>query len=170
LPVIRPENPEDAAAIRSVNEAAFGGADEADLVEKLRFRHGFTLSLVAICDNQVVGHILFSQVTIDSGSRRFAAVGLGPMAVLPAHQKTGIGSQLVRVGLEECRRLGYEIVVVLGHSDYYPRFGFIPAKPVGIVCEFKAPDEAWMVLELRAGALAGRSGTVKFQPEFHESV
>jgi putative acetyltransferase len=92
------------------------------------------------------------------------------MAVLPSYQKKGIGSQLVRAGLEECRRLGHKIVVVLGHSDYYPRFGFIPAKPRGIACELEVPDEAWMVLELRENALTGKSGTVKFQPEFHEAV
>jgi len=91
------------------------------------------------------------------------------MAVLPAYQRTGIGSQLVRAGLEECRRLGHEIVVVLGHPDYYPRFGFIPAKPRVIACEFEVPTEAWMVLELREGALAGKSGTVKYQAEFHKA-
>jgi len=95
---------------------------------------------------------------------------LTPMAVLPAHQRKGIGSQLVRVGLEACHRLGHDIVVVLGHPSYYPRFGFVPAKQRGIDCEFEVPDEAWMVLELREGVLAGRSGTVKYRPEFQEGV
>ena len=92
------------------------------------------------------------------------------MAVLPAHQGKGIGSQLVRAGLEKCRSLGYEVVVVVGHPNYYPRFGFVTAKPKGLKCEFEVPDEAWMVLELREGALAGRQGTVKFQPEFEEGT
>lgn len=168
--VIRPETPEDSAAIRNVNEEAFGSSVEADLVEKLRSRQKYTLSLVATDGDKIIGHILFSPVTIGEGNTSFGALGLGPMAVLPSYQKKGIGSQLVRAGLEECRRLGHKIVVVLGHSDYYPRFGFIPAKPRGIACELEVPDEAWMVLELRENALTGKSGTVKFQPEFHEVV
>ena len=168
--VIRPETPEDSAAIRNVNEEAFGSSVEADLVEKLRSRQKYTLSLVATDGDKIIGHILFSPVTIGEGNTRLGALGLGPMAVLPSCQKRGIGSQLVRAGLKECRRLGHEIVVVLGHSDYYPRFGFMPAKPRGIACEFEVPDEAWMVLELRENALAGKSGTVKFQPEFQEAV
>jgi putative acetyltransferase len=166
MPVIRPETHEDKAAIRHVNEAAFGGVVEADTVEKLRSRQAFTLSLVAICDDKVVGHILFSPITIESESRSFAAVGLGPMAILPSYQKTGIGSQLVRTGLEECKRLGHEIVIVLGHPDYYPRFGFVPASMYGIKWEHDAPDEAFMILELRRGSLEGRHGTVRYQPEF----
>ena len=167
---IRPETPEDVDSIRYINEQAFGQKEEAELVEKLRNRGVLTLSLVAVQKNRVVGYILFSPVTVESDYSSFEAISLAPMAVLPEYQHKGIGSQLVRVGLEECRRLGREIVVVLGHSDYYPRFGFIPAKPKGVDCEFEAPDEAWMVLELRGGALTGRSGTVKFQPEFHESM
>jgi len=164
--VVRPETQEDKTAIRHINEEAFGGTVEADIIEKLRSRQAFTLSLVAICDSRVAGHILFSPVTIESEGRSFTAVGLGPMAVLPAYQKVGIGSQLVRAGLEECKRLGYEIVIVLGHPDYYPRFGFVPASKYGIKWEHDAPDEAFMALELHRGALKGRHGTVRYQPEF----
>jgi len=92
------------------------------------------------------------------------------MAVLPAYQRKGIGGQLARAGLEECRRLGHEIILLVGHPDYYPRFGFVPARSKGIECEFEVPEEAWMILELREGALAGRQGTVRFQPEFKEAV
>ncbi len=166
---IRPQTPEDAAAIRQVNEEAFGSTVEADLVARLHSREAFTLSLVATGEDGVVGHILFSPVTIESESLSFTAMGLGPMAVLPAHQGRGIGSQLVRAGLEECKRLGHEIVVVLGHPDYYPRFGFVPASTYGIKCEYEVPDEAFMVSGLREGTLAGRSGTVKYQPEFNEA-
>jgi len=165
---IRQETPEDIDSIRYVNEQAFGQKEEAELVEKLRNRGVLTFSLVAVQKNRVVGYILFSPVTVESDCSSFEAISLAPMAVLPEYQHKGIGSQLVRVGLEECRRLGHEIVVVLGHSDYYPRFGFIPAKPKGVDCEFEAPDEAWMILELREGALAGRRGIVRFQPEFSE--
>ncbi|MBL7166917.1 MAG: N-acetyltransferase [Dehalococcoidales bacterium] len=168
--IIRRETPEDIDSIRYINSQAFGQKEEAELVDKLRNRDVITLSLVAVQADQIVGHIVFSPVTVESEYSSFEAIALAPMAVLPAYQRKGIGSQLVRVGLEECRRLGHEIVVVLGHPDYYPRFGFAPGKPEGIDCEFEAPDEAWMVLELRKGALAGRSGTVRFQPEFREAM
>lgn len=164
---VRRETPEDIEAIHYVNEQAFGGKQEADIVDALRNRGAVTLSLVAVRGNKIVGHILFSPVTIESESSNFTAVALAPMAVLPEFQGKGIGSRLVNDGLEECRTLGHEIVVVLGHPDYYPRFGFVPARPRGIECEFEAPEEAWMIMELREGALAGRRGTVKFQPEFH---
>ena len=167
---IRQETPKDIDSIRYVNEQAFGQKEEAEIIDKLRKRDVVTLSLVAVQADQIVGHILFSPVSVESEYSSFEAITLAPMAVLPEYQRKGIGSQLVRVGLEECRRLGHEIVVVLGHPDYYPRFGFVPAKPKGISCEFEVPNEAWMVLELREGALAGRKGTVKFQPEFHEAM
>jgi len=167
---IRPETPKDFDSIRYVNEQAFGQKAEAAIVDKLRNRNALTISLVATKENEVVGHIAFSPVVIESQCSSFEAVSLAPMAVLPTYQRKGIGSQLVRAGLEECRRLGHEIVVVLGHPDYYPRFGFVPSRQRGIDCEFKVPDEAWMVLELKEGILRGRSGTVKFQPEFQEAV
>ena len=166
--VIRPETPEDSAAIRSANEEAFEDSTEADLVEKLRSRQAYTLSLVATDGDKVIGHILFSPVTIESRDNSFGALGLGPMAVLPSHQRKGVGSQLIYAGLQECKRLGHEIVAVLGHPDYYPRFGFVPASRYGIQCEYDVPDEAFMILELRPGALSGRSGVVKYQPEFNE--
>lgn len=170
MTVIRPETPEDAAAIRHVNEEAFGQKEEAEIVEKLRSRGVLTISLVAVQDSEIVGHIAFSPVRIESEHSSFGAIALAPMSVLPAYQRKGIGSQLVRAGLEECRSLGHETVVVLGHPDYYPRFGFIPAKAKGIDCEFQVPDEAWMILELKESALAGRRGTLKFQPEFREAI
>ena len=168
--IVRPEVPEDAPSIRYVNEQAFGQKKEADIIEKLRNRAALSVSLVAVLKNKVVGHIAFSPAVIESENSSFAAIALAPMSVLPAHQRKGIGSQLVQAGLEECRRLGQEIVVVLGHPAYYPRFGFVPAKQKGIDCEFEVPEEAWMILELREGALAGRRGTVSFQPEFKEAM
>jgi putative acetyltransferase len=165
---IRPETPWDVDSIRRVNEMAFGKIEEAAIVDKLRQGGALTVSLVATRDNGVVGHIAFSPVTIESPGLSFEAIALGPMAVLPAYQRQGIGSALVRAGLEECRRLGQDIVVVLGHPDYYPRFGFVPARASGIDCEFEAPDDAWMVLELKEGGLVGRVGTVIYRPEFRE--
>jgi putative acetyltransferase len=170
LLIIRPETPEDEVAIRNINEEAFGQGEEAELVDKLRSRAALTISLVAVQGDEVVGHIAFSPVTVESRGSSFEAITLAPMSVLPEYQRQGIGSQLVSAGLDECRNLGHEIVIVVGHPSYYPRFGFAPAKPKSLNCEFEVPDEAFMVLELREEALAGRSGTVKFQPEFHEAM
>jgi putative acetyltransferase len=167
---IREEESGDIRAIRHVNKRAFGQDNEANIIEKLRKRGGLTISLVAIQDAKIVGHIAFSLVIIEAEGSSFEAITLAPIAVLPACQRKGIGSQMVRAGLEECRRLGHEIIVVLGHPAYYPRFGFVPAMPKGISCEFEVPEEAWMILELQEGALGGRRGKVRFQPEFREAM
>jgi putative acetyltransferase len=163
---IRKEEPADAPEIRHVVDQAFGQSEEADIVEALRRRGAVTLFLVAVRDDRVIGHILFSPVTIESERSGFEAIGLGPMAVLPTYQNQGIGSQLARRALQECRDAGHEIVVVLGHPAYYPRFGFVPAIPLGIRWELETSEGAFMVLELRDGALAGRTGVVRYQPEF----
>ena len=165
---IRKEEPGDIRAIRHVNELAFDQENEANIIEELRKRGALTISLVAVRDDEIVGHIAFSPVIIEAEGSNFGAIALAPMAVLQACQRKGIGSQMVRVGLEECRRLGHAIIVVLGHPDYYPRFGFVSAVPKGIGCEFEVPEEAWMILELQEGALTGRQGKVRFQPEFSE--
>ena len=170
MPIIRPEAPEDVSAIHHVNKQAFGRENEAKLVDKLRNRGVLTISLVAVQDGEIVGHIAFSPVIVETGRSSFEAITLAPLAVLPACQNKGIGSQLVGAGLEECRYLRHEIVVVVGHPDYYPRFGFVQAKANGLECEFEVPDEAWMALELRGCALARRRGTVRFQPEFKEAM
>ena len=170
MSVVRPETKGDETGIRRINDQAFGQKEEGELVDKLRNRGALTLSLVAVAGSQVVGHIAFSPVEIESKGSSFTAITLAPMAVLPGYQRKGIGSQLVRAGLEGCRRLGYELLFVLGHPDYYPRFGFVSAKQRGMDCEYEVPDEAWMVLELREGALAGKSGTVRFQPEFADAM
>ena len=111
-------------------------------------------------------HSAFSPVTITSDTPTRAALGRAPMAILPAYQHRGIGSQLVEAGLTACHHIPYGVVVVLGHPHYYPRFGFTPAKPHGIVWEYDAPDEAFMVQELREGALTQTKGVVKYRPEF----
>lgn len=164
--ILRPEIPADHAEVRRVNELAFSRPAEADLVDALRAAGAATLSLVAVHEGRVVGHILFSPVTVASPGTDFAAVGLAPMAVLPELQKQGVGSLLVRAGLDELRRAGHEIVVVLGHPGYYPRFGFERSDSHGIRWEHEAPREAFMVLELRPGALGGRGGVVRYRPEF----
>jgi len=163
---LRGETPEDIPAIHHIHTAAFGRPNEADLVDALRRHNALTLSLVAILDGRLVGHIAFSPVTITSSTGNIEALGLAPMAVLPAYQGRGIGSQLVEAGLTACHHTPYGIVVVLGHPHYYPRFGFTPAKPLGIVWEHDAPEEAFMVQELREGALTQTKGVVKYRPEF----
>lgn len=167
---IRLETLEDRVGVHHVNELAFGQKSEAQLVEKLRNRGMLVISLVAASDGQLVGHIAFSPVTVKSDDSSFQGIALGPMAVLPEHQRKGVGSQLVWAGLEGCRHLGYELVVLVGHPDYYPRFGFVPARARGLECEFEVPDAAWMLLELEEDVLAGRRGTVIFQPEFREAM
>jgi putative acetyltransferase len=166
--IIRPEKPEDIPAIRIVNELAFGGAAEADLVDALRRNGKATISLVAEDDGRVVGHILFSPVTIETSERELVGVGLAPMSVIPERQNQRIGSLLVEEGLRRCREDGHRFVVVLGHPNYYPRFGFVPAGRFGIKSEYDVADEVFMVMELREGALRECAGMVKYQPEFNE--
>ena len=162
---VRREKPEDVDQVRRVNELAFGRPNEAALVDVLRGSVD-ALSFVAVVGDQVVGHVLFTSVRIEGRERTTAAVGLGPMAVLPEHQRRGVGSALVRAGLDACRRLGHAVVVVLGHPEYYQRFGFFPASEKGIRYEHSVPSEAFMVLELRTGAVARSSGVVRYRPEF----
>ena len=163
---VRAETREDSPSVRRVNELAFDGAGEADLVDALREKEPAHVSLVAEEGGLVVGHIFFSPVRLESGAGASEAFALAPMGVLPEFQRRGVGSALVRRGLEECLRLGQEVVFVLGHPQYYPRFGFAPAAPRGLRSEYAVPDEAFMVVELRAGALGGRAGLVKYHPEF----
>jgi len=162
---IRPERDGDRDQIRVVNERAFGGPAEADIVDELRDSAG-SISLVAIVDDRIAGHIFFTPVSIDGVAPLGASVGLAPLAVLPELQRRGIGSTLVRAGLDACRSAGYGIVVVLGHPEYYPRFGFLPSSRAGLVCEFPVSPEAFMALELVPGALAAVRGMVRYHPRF----
>ena len=162
---IRSEIPEDCAAIRRVHEAAFGGSIEATLVEMLRNTGKALIALVAVTDQQLVGHILFSPVTVADCPEAFRAVGLAPVGVLPAFQNMGIGSRLVRQGLLDCKRDGYDAVVVLGNPHYYSRFGFLRASDHQLDNEYHA-HEAFMVIELNQAALQEARGLVKYPPEF----
>lgn len=166
--VVRPERPDDYAAVNEVNRLAFGQDNEARLIAAIRRTEGFdpSLSLVAVCDGQVVGHILFSPIRIETDHGDAPALALAPMAVLPNRQRQGIGSALVRNGLDACRRAGHRIVVVLGHTDYYPRFGFTPASQNGLRPPFTVPDEAFMAMALVPGGLDGISGVVRYPAAF----
>jgi putative acetyltransferase len=163
---IREEQPRDTTAIRDTNERAFGDIGEAQLVDALRASGAVTLSLVAEIRGAVVGHILFSPVVIDCSERVVEAVGLGPMSVLPQSQRLGTGSALVTTGLRMLADAGHRIVVVLGHPEYYPRFGFERADRFGIRWEQPCPPEAFMVRALVPGALDHCTGIVRYRPEF----
>lgn len=161
---MREEQPEDAPQVRKVNEAAFERSDEADLVEELRKEGVVLVSLVAERDSRIIGHILFSRMTVETERGPVPAVSLAPMAVLPDHQGRGVGSQLLRQGIAALRERGERIVIVLGHQEYYPRFGFTLEKARDLASPF--PPEAFMALELVEGALTGVRGTVKYPAAF----
>ncbi|MBE9159251.1 N-acetyltransferase [Nodosilinea sp. LEGE 06152] len=163
---IRLEQPEDQAAVYQVNAIAFGRDHEAELVARLRGLPQ-TLSLVAVEGDAIVGHIFFSPVTLEGvDADRQLFLGLGPIAVLPDHQRQGIGTQLTLQGVEQCRQRGAKSVVVLGNPQFYIRFGFIPAAEKGLRCEYRVPEGAFQVLELAPGALEHCWGLVQYRPEF----
>lgn len=163
--LIRAEDNFDRDAVRAVNVAAFEGTSEADLVDALRQQVERLVSLVAVEDGVVIGHIMFSPVSL-SGNSDLKLMGLGPMAVVPAHQRQGVGTALVRAGLDQCKRSDVSAVVVVGHPEYYPHFGFLPASRFGISSEFDVPDDVFMALELHPKALQCSSGQVKYHPLF----
>jgi putative acetyltransferase len=169
---VRAEKPEDAKAIRRVNELAFGQTDEADLVEALRrsMRFDPELSRVFDKDGQIIGHILFSPGEIKTASGSVPVLILAPMAVDPDHQRHGIGERLVNHGLAVGRERGHSAVVLVGHAEYYPRFGFRPASEFGIESPFPVPDESFMALELVDGALSNASGMLEYPPEFNAVI
>jgi putative acetyltransferase len=159
---IRHEQPGDVAAIRDVTVSAFGQAEEADIVDALRANGAVSLSLVATIGGRVVGHILYSPVSVGD----IAGAGLGPIAVAPEHQRHGIGSQLIETGNQKLREAGCPFIVVLGHPGYYPRFGFKRASIYGLSCEWEVPDDAFMALILNPENAHDLSGPAKYRPEF----
>jgi putative acetyltransferase len=147
-----------------VNEAAFGQQDEADLVDNLRSAGAVLVSLVAEVNTKIVGHILFSRMSVETADRSIPAVALAPVAVLPEHQRQRIGERLIREGLNMLREQGEHIVIVVGHPDYYPRFGFSTEKARFLESPF--PAEAFMAIELSPGALDGVHGKVVYPAAF----
>ncbi len=165
---VRQELPADIVEIHALNAAAFGREAEAALVDRLRavLVNPF-ISMVAEVDGRIVGHILFTPVVI-AGQTSWQAMGLAPMSVLPEMQRRGIGTQLIREGLSACVKAGQNVIVVLGHPAYYPRFGFRRLREFGLTCEFEAPDDAMMIAELLPGAVSGRTGQIRYHPLFRE--
>ncbi len=163
--LIRAEQEKDRAAVHAVNVSAFETPSEANLVDALREQAEPVVSLVAEDNGAIVGHIMFSPVSL-SAHPGLKLMRLAPMAVAPEHQRQGIGSALVRAGLEQCRQLGFIAVVVLGHPEYYPRFGFSPSTRFGIGSEYEVPEEVFMATELQPAALSGKTGMVKYHAVF----
>ncbi len=160
---IREERPDDIAAVRELNRRAFGQDQEGNIVDALMANGAALLSLVATLNDRVVGHIMYSPVSID-GKGRGAA--LGPMAVIPERQRQGIGSKLIEAGNQKLKDAGCPFIIVVGHADYYPRFGFRPASEHGIKCEWDVPDDVFMLLVLDQAKMEGVSGLAKYRHEF----
>ena len=160
---VRDERPADREAVFQLNAEAFPTDVEAKLVDRLRADADPVISLVATDDGDVVGHILFSPAELGDGA---LVMGLAPMAVRPDRQRQGIGSSLVRAGLDRCRDLGAGVVIVLGHAEYYPRFGFEPASRYGVLSKYDVPDEVFLLVELTPGAAV--EGTARYHPAFDE--
>jgi len=165
---IRPEEDSDIQAIHSIVLAAFQSPLEPLLVDKLRNADAATLSLVAVEDDKVVGHILFSPISVENNLFEKRFLGLAPLAVKPEYQKQGIGSKLVRKGLSLCLAKGWHAVFVLGSPEYYPRFGFEETQKYNLFTEYEVPPEDFMVVTLRPGALDGCAGLVSYHPIFKE--
>jgi putative acetyltransferase len=159
---IRDEQPGDVAAVREVNRRAFDQDDEGRIVDALRDNGGALLSLVAVADGTVVGHIMFSPVTVGA----MIGVALGPMAVIPGFQRQGIGSRLVEEGLQRLRTSACPFVVVIGHPQFYPRFGFQPAERYRVTSEWNVPADALMIAVLNPEVRSSMSGVARYRPEF----
>lgn len=164
---IRDERDDERPVVRSIVTNAFGQAAEANLVDALRRPDPEVISLVAELDGTVVGHILFSPVELDPANGTVRIASLAPLAVNPEHQNRGIGQALVAEGLRRCEERGYHVVVVLGHPEYYARFGFVPAHSRGLTCAFAPPGESYRVIEL-ALVLDGEPTSVVYPTPFHQ--
>jgi putative acetyltransferase len=160
---IREEGPNDVAAIRDLNRRAFGQDQEGNIVDALRANGAALLSLVATLKHQVVGHIMYSPISVGDN---VMGAALGPMAVLPEFQRQGIGSKLIEVGNRKLKDAGCPFIIVVGHADYYPRFGFRPASEHGITCEWDVADDVFMLLVLDEAKMKGVSGLAKYRHEF----
>ena len=166
---IRQETPQDFQTVYEINHLAFEQEGESQLIEKIRKGETFVqeLSLVAEQDDKVIGHILFSKIKI-IGEQSSPSLALAPMSVHPDFQNKGIGSQLVTTGLQIAKNLNFEHVIVLGHKNFYPKFGFQNATNWNIRCPFEVPDDHFMAIELVEGSLKNKSGLVKYPPVFYD--
>lgn len=164
--VIRKEEERDFESITAVHHAAFEKEHEAEIVLKSRQLGELAVSLVAEVDGQIVGHALYSTVRLVRENGEETAVALGPIGVLPEFQKQGIGAHLITKGNTFCFEAGHNLIFVLGHASYYPKFGFAPTAPYGITCEYDVPPEAFMVVARTPDGLDGHCGTVYYGNAF----
>jgi putative acetyltransferase len=168
---IRREQPGDVAAIRNVHDLAFGRPAEGTVVDRLREVCPECVSLVAVVEGRIVGHVFFSPVVLESDEgRAVTGMGLAPLALLPEHQGQGIGTELAASGLALARELACPFVVVLGHPGYYPRFGFERASRHGIRCQWEVPDEVFMVLVVGEDAIRGAKGVARYRSEWSDAT
>ncbi|WP_099221894.1 GNAT family N-acetyltransferase [Listeria costaricensis] len=166
---IRKQQTEENLLIRAILTEAFGREDEADLVEQIRATAYYlpALSLVAeLRDQTLSGYLLFSEIELKTADETRLILGLAPLAVRPAHQRNGIGSALVEEGLRLAKQKAYPAVAVLGHADYYPRFGFRPSTDFGIPAPFAVPEENYLLLELYPDSLKNLAGTIQYPEAF----
>jgi len=168
--IIRKETPDDFQQVARVIEMAFRQKNEAVLVEKLRhnIKYNANLSIVAEYHGNVIGHILFFPIVIRTGETRIASLALAPLSVSPEFQQMGVGRRLIQEGLRKAREMSCTSIVVLGHSEYYSKFGFVPARKWGITAPFEVPEDVFMCIELEEDALVNAAGVVEYPQEFSE--
>lgn len=168
MPTIRDESIQDAETVNVLLDQAFGRQAEARLVDRLRAGDKVAAAMIAEQNGRMLGHVVFSRVSVSSGRSDFAALALAPLAVLPAFQRLGVGSALVSAGLERCRNSGHARVLVVGDPAYYSRFGFVPAARYGVRPPFETPPDTFMALELQPGAFAAATGVARYGHEFDD--
>ncbi|WP_394698656.1 GNAT family N-acetyltransferase [uncultured Draconibacterium sp.] len=168
---IRKENKKDFIAIKALNNKAFGQTEEGIIIDRIRNSDAETLSLVAEMDNKIVGHIFYSSAEIVWNNQVIKGMGLAPMAVLPGYQKQGIGKRLIHESLYLLIHKKLSFIIVLGHKDYYPKFGFETASKHGIKCQWNGvPDEVFMVMILDKEKMKGVKGTAKYCDEWDDAM
>lgn len=172
--LVREEKQADYDAVYDLIETAFKESELSDhqeqfLVQRLRKSKSFVpeLSLVAEFDNKIVGHVLLTRIKIINDKKKFESLALAPLTVLPEYQNRGIGGMLIEKAHQVARGLGYTSVILLGHENYYPRFGYVPADRFGIKLTFEVPAENFLAIELVENGLEGVSGTVQYAKEFN---
>jgi putative acetyltransferase len=164
---VRPETAEDIRAIDVVHISAFGGEAEAQLVSALRESSTYSreLSQVAELGGRIVGHVLLTRVPLRKDGEEKHVLALGPMSVVPSQSHRGIGSELINASIKLAKEKGYGAIVVLGHPEYYKRFGFVQARERQVSCNLPAPEDALTVMEIVEGNLAG-GGHVEYPEPF----
>jgi len=170
--VITSETKKDQEQVSKVNDLAFNQINEGQLVDKLRNTNCFIreLSLVAKFKDEIIGYALFYPIKIRKNSKLSDSLSLGPVSVLPEYQNQGVGTKLIKTGLEIAAKLGFKSVIVIGHPEFYPRFGFQKASKWRIVSPYPVSDDAFLAKELVANGLEGCDGTAQYPEEFDKCV